>query len=188
MPGVARAQHDSTPPGLREVHGGGWGRNNREGLWGAIGLGAGAESFNANDGLGWSDDKGGGLAYFKIGGTVSQSLLLGVEGQVWSTNYYWDNYDRSLSSLMAIAQVYPSARGAGWLKGGFGLAHDQLNLYGSSRPTYTGKTGTAFDLGLGYDFRVARNISASPSLDLVFQHYDTHDERLLNLGFALTFH
>ncbi len=187
----AQAQHDRPPRGLREARH--WGRNQRDGFWLAIGLGAGAESFRADDGLGWSDDKGGAVGYLKLGGTVSQSLLLGAEAQVWTARYYGrtylEDYDRTLGSLMAIAQVYPGARDAVWLKGGIGWARDELDLFGPpTQPTVTGRDGVAFDLGLGYDFRVGRNVSLTPSLDLVWQRYESHDERLLNFAIGVTFH
>ena len=189
--GQAQAQRERPPRGLREVRSSG--PNPREGFWLAIGLGAGAESFRADDGLGWSDDKGGAVGYLKLGGTVSPSLLLGAEAQVWSARYYGrtylEDYDRTLGSLLAIAQVYPSSRGAVWLKGGVGFARDELDLFGPpTRPTVTGRNGVAFDLGLGYDVRVGRQVSVTPSLDLVWQRYESHDERLVNLAIVVTFH
>jgi hypothetical protein len=180
------AQHRS-PRGLREARDDG--RYNRSGLWGEIGIGAGSESFNANDGLGWSDGQGGGVGFFKIGGTVSPSFLLGVEGQVWTKRYYGPDYDRSLGSLMFIGQAYPSPRDGFWFKGGFGIARDELNLFGGGpQPTVSDQNGLAIDLGLGYDVRVSRGVSFTPSLDLVMQRYDQHQERLINLGFGVTFH
>ncbi len=189
--GPVQAQRDRPPRGLREARS--QGPNARDGFWLAIGLGAGAESFRADDGLGWSDDKGGAVGYLKLGGTVSRSLLLGAEAQVWTARYYGrtysEDYDRTLGSLMAIAQVYPSPTGAVWLKGGVGFARDELDLFGPpTQPTVTGRDGLAFDLGLGYDFRVGRSVSLTPSLDLVWQRYESHDERLVNLAVAVTFH
>ena len=46
----------------------------------------------------------------------------------------------------------------------------------------------ALAVGLGYDFRVSRNVSITPSLDLQGQRYDTHDERLVSFGIGVTFH
>lgn len=172
--------------GLREVSD----RRNhrREGFFGAVGLGGGSESFDANDGLGWSDDKGGAVGYIKVGGAVSQSLLLGAELNGWAARYQRQGYDRSLGSLMFIGQWYPAAQGDFWLRGGLGWARDNLSIYGTTGDINSHENGTAFALGLGYDFRVARNVSITPSLDLQGQRYDTHDERVISLGLGVTFH
>lgn len=199
-PAVAVAQDDTTPPresdrgrhhrahggGLREVSGRGFSR--RQGFFAAVGIGAGAESFDANDGLGWSDDKGGATGYIKVGGTVSQSLLLGAELNGWAAQYQRQGYDRSLGSLMFIAQWYPAREGDFWLRGGLGWARDNLSLYGTTGDINSHENGTALALGLGYDFRVARNVSITPTLDFQGQRYDSHDERLVSFGIGVTFH
>ena len=76
LPAAVHAQDDSTTErrpartrdrdgdcrcGLREVRDDDGGPSRRRGLWFSAGLGAGSESFDANDGLGWSDDQGGGM-------------------------------------------------------------------------------------------------------------------------------
>lgn len=198
LPAAVRAQddhgrdpnHPHHAPGLREVSDRAPG-GLRHGFWFGAGLGVGAEAFDANDGLGWSSDQGGGVGYLKLGGTVSQNLTLGVEGNLWSSRYYAEGYDRTLSSLMFIAQVYPGARSGFFIKGGAGFAHDALRLYGPSYPTtglVTDRDGSALALGLGYDVRVARNVSVTPTIDLLGQHYRTHDERVLSFGLGVTFH
>lgn len=172
--------------GLREVsdHAG---RARRNGFWFSAGIGAGAESFDARDGLGWSDGKGGGSGYVKLGGTVSRSLLLGAEGQVWAASYSGQNFDRSLGSLMGIAQLYPSPTGGFWLRGGLGFAHDNLRTYTSSGIIVDRDlNGTAYAFGLGYDFPVNRHVSITPSLDLLAQDYRTHRERVINFGIGIT--
>lgn len=192
-PAVASAQDDDRGRddrdyhrrrgGLREVDDSRYDR--RKGFWASFGIGGGAESFDANDGLGWSDDKGGGIAYLKLGGTVSQSLLLGAEFNAWGSRYRFDGYDRSLSSAMFIAQWYPAPRGDFWLRGGVGFARDQLDVDGEPE---THENGAVLAVGLGYDIRVSRNVSISPILDLQGHRYDTHDERLVNIGVGITFH
>ena len=174
--------------GLREVSGSSSRGARREGFWAAVGIGGGAESFDANDGLGWSDDKGGAAGYIKVGGTVSRSLLLGAELNGWAAQYQRQGYDRSLGSLMFIAQWYPAPRSDFWLRGGVGWARDNLSLYGTTGNINSHENGTALALGFGYDFRVARNVSITPTLDLQGQRYDSHDERLVSFGVGVTFH
>lgn len=178
---------DRMPRGIREVANGS--PNARSGLWFSGGLAAGAESFDANDGLGWSDDQWGGVASLRLGGTVSRSLLLGAELSGWKHGYGNGDYDRVLGSLLFIAQWYPERKGAFFFKGGAGLAEDRLYLnYQPSVPTTTRQTGFAMGLGLGYDFRVGRMVSLTPTLDLIGHWYDGYQERLLNIGMAVTLH
>ncbi|HTS87046.1 MAG TPA: hypothetical protein VMG41_01015 [Gemmatimonadales bacterium] len=189
-PAAAFAQQSDTlsSPGLREVHGS-FNPSGRRGFWLTVGLGVGGESFNANDGLGWSDTKTGGVGYLKLGGTINPHFQLGAELQGWSTNYYWDNYDRSLGSLMGIVQYYPSARGDFWIRGGFGYAHDRLRDYSTPGIVIiSDEDGTAFAGGLGYDVRLSRRLFLTPSLDFMGQHYSDHDERLVTFGVGITFH
>lgn len=175
--------------GLREVSDRDRGHARRHGIWFSAGLGAGAESFDANDGLGWSDDETGGVAFAKLGGTVSRSFLLGVEGHAWGTQYQGLGYDRTLTSLMFIGQWYPAPASGFWLKGGLGFARDNLDFYGQNSANFaTHENGTAFSLGIGYDVPVGRAVSITPLLDLQAQRYDTHDERIVSFGVGITVH
>jgi hypothetical protein len=174
--------------GLREVSDDA-GRSRRDGFWLSAGLGVGGESFDARDGLGWSDRTTGGVGYIKLGGTVNRNLLLGAEVQGWSNHYYDADYDRTLGSLMGIVQWYPDGRGDFWLRGGLGFAWDELDFYGTPPANITTRrSGTAFAIGLGYDARVGRKISITPQLDFLAQRYDTHDERVVSFGIGITFH
>lgn len=197
VPAVVKAQDDDPHPrrdrdrrgcdcGLREVSD--RRSDRRDGFFASIGLGGGAESFDANDGLGWSDDKGGATGYLKVGGAVSNALTLGAELNGWASRYQRQGYDRSLASLMFIAQWYPASRSDFWLRGGLGWARDNLSVYGTSSDVNRHENGTALAVGLGYDFRVARNVSITPTLDFQGQRYDSHDERLISLGLGVTFH
>lgn len=198
-PAAAQAQDDdphhgrgSRGRGIRQVDDD-TARRRREGFWLSAGLGVGGESFDARDGLGWSDNVSGGVGYLKLGGTVSRSLLLGVELQGWGADFYQSgfsgvSYERALGSLMGIAQFYPAERSDFWLRGGLGVAVDQLRDHAGDMVFETNRYGSAVAIGLGYDIPVARKISITPSLDLVGQHYDTHNERLLTLGVGVTFH
>ncbi len=173
--------------GLREVSDRS-GRTRRSGFWFAAGIGAGSESFDARDGLGWSDGKGGGAGYLKLGGTVNRSLLLGGEMQLWGASYYANpQYDRVLGSILGIAQVYPVPEAGFWLKGGLGWALDNLRTYdqfGTIRNR--DEHGTAWSFGLGYDVPVSRRVSITPSLDLIGQDYQSHRERVLAFGIGIT--
>ncbi len=179
----SRCQEDCG--GLREVSGNA-GRNRRDGFFFSAGIGAGAESFDARDGLGWSDGKGGGTGYLKVGGTVGRSVVLGAEAQGWFSSYRGQNYDRTLGNLLGFAQFYPSSSGF-WMRGGIGWARDHLTTFNSSGIGYGSSiNGTGWALGVGFDVPVGRRVSITPSLDLMGQDYRTHEERVLSLGVGIT--
>lgn len=173
--------------GLREVSDRS-GRTRRDGFWFAAGIGGGAESFDARDGLGWSDGKGGGMGYIKMGGTVNRSLLLGGEAQLWGTTYYTNpQYDRALGSILGIAQFYPAPDAGFWLKGGFGMAFSNYRSYDAfGTINNQDQTGRAWSIGIGFDAPISRRVSVTPSLDFVGQDYDDHRERLVNFGIGIT--
>lgn len=129
------------------------------------------------------------MAFLKLGGTVSQSFLVGIEGNVWSAQYYQAGYDRTLASLMVVGQWYPAPASGFWLRGGLGWAQDYLQLYGGSQANINSRrNGTAYAVGLGYDIPVARKVSLTPLLDIQAQRYRDHDERIVSLGLGVTFH
>lgn len=187
--GRDRDRHPRTSRGLREVSES-ESRSRRRGFWLSAGLGYGGESFDAKDGLGWSDSRGGGVASIKLGGTVSPSVLLGAELSGWNRRgYQQDNFDRSLGNIMGIIQWYPASRSDFWLKGGLGYAYarDREYLSGGSS-IYWERDGTALSIGLGYDAQVGRKVSITPMLDFTAQRFRDVDERIFSVGVAVTFH
>jgi hypothetical protein len=162
--------------------------SNRTGLWLSAGIGGGAEAFDARDGLGWSDDRGGAIGYIKVGGTVSPSLRVGAEFNAWTSRYQSQGYDRSLSSVMLIAQWYPAARGDFWLRGGVGLARAEIEPFPNAGQPSFRSDGLATAIGLGYDFRLARNVALVPTIDLAGYRYDDIDDRVLSFGLGITIH
>jgi hypothetical protein len=180
------AQHECQC-GLREVKESDNNPNRRSGIWASLGAGAGVESFNAYDGLGWTNGIWGGVVSGKAGLTVGQNLTIGGEGQLWIHEF--PQYRRMLGSIMIIGQLYPVARGGFFLKGGAGWTRDDLRLYYSPpTPIQTERNGWGFVAGIGYDVRIGKDVSITPSVDFVDHYYDIQEERMLNMGLAITFH
>jgi hypothetical protein len=171
-----------TPRGLVEVRGGG-----RAGFWGALGLGAGGESFDLRDGAGYATPLYRPTVSLRLGGTVSQQLRLGGEILAWID----DQGDRTetLSSFLFITQFYPLTEAGLYLKGGLGLGRNEVDFDDGFG---VGDTGFAGLLGTGWEVRVGRRIYLNPVIDLVQHAYtgrggDRYRERLVNLGFGVLF-
>lgn len=163
--------------------------NRRDGFWFSIGLGAGNEAFDVSgEPGGFGDDVTGPSLMVKLGGTVSQGFTLGGELFAWTWD---DNFDvnETLSSVMLIGQWYPARRGAFFVKGGLGVAHFQQETNDRfSSFILDEETGVAAVIGAGYDIRVGRNVSITPTIDLYGQSYDDFRERIVNFGVAVTLH
>jgi hypothetical protein len=172
------------PRGLTEVRSG-----ERGGFWLGFGLGAGGESFDLRDGLGYSDNLYRPTVSLRLGGTVSPALRLGGEIMSWI-----DDHGRStetLSSALFIGQLYPAGSAGLYLKGGLGLGRNQVKF--DDADFDTGDTGFAGLVGLGYELPIGRRVFLTPAVDLVQHWYHPnrggagYRERLLNFGLGIGF-
>jgi hypothetical protein len=128
----------------------------REGFWIGFGLGQGNLNWKCDSCV--AQDHGGPTGFLRLGGTLSQKVLLGAELNFWSLDFGATEITAGYTAFTAY--WYPSATGGLFLKGGFGGA------------IYTRQTGTAeatskggaIVLGGGYDIRVGRKISITPML------------------------
>ncbi|HXE57611.1 MAG TPA: hypothetical protein VNK43_06385 [Gemmatimonadales bacterium] len=175
VPTLAAQEHGG---GLREIS-----PNERRGFWIGFGLGAGVESYDvAGDGAGYTDDLTRPTFYLKLGGTPSQSVLLGAELFAWGHDD--GGVEETLSQALFIVQWYPARRGAFFLKGGLGIADNRFD----DGVATVSNTGVGLVAGAGYDIRVGRSVSIVPTIDLVGQGYDDYRERILNFGLGVVFH
>jgi len=183
-----RAQ-DSTPGrrGIVEV-----GRTERpagrRGFWAVFGLGGGSEQFSVDDGADeWSDPFTQPVVALRAGGTLGPHLRLGGEAQSWISEEA--GTVQSLSSLLAVAQVYPFRRAGLHLKAGAGLARNGFeDEFGFDE----GDTGFAAVLGVGWDVWVSRQFYLSPLVEVVGQRYERRDafdysERIVHVGLGVGF-
>src|SRR4051794_18866248 len=76
--GGPAAMAQDAPRGLVEVHDAG-----RHGFWAGFGVGAGGESFDLRDGLGYSSDLYRPTVSLRLGGTPTRYLRLGGEVLGW---------------------------------------------------------------------------------------------------------
>ena len=168
--------------------------NVRQGFWWAAGLGTAWNQLNCDI---CSDSRRNGFNLTgKVGGTVSQNLLLGAEATGWYSSD--DPVTELFGALSAIAQWYPSARGAFYLKAGFGLSTYRASDSLDEDQTFTsGALGP--QVGLGYDFRVSRNLSITPYSSVMFAAFgslrlngneisDNASFTMIQLGLGLTWH
>ncbi|MBK6781940.1 MAG: hypothetical protein IPG75_20760 [Gemmatimonadetes bacterium] len=124
----------------------------RSGIWFNAGMGYGSlgcDDCGSREGS-WS----GGLA---LGGTLSQKVLLGVGTNGWTKSE--GGATLTVGTVTAVIRFYPSRTGGFFLLGGLGLGtvHVSVDGFGSDS-----ETGGGALVGLGYDFRIGRNVSFTP--------------------------
>src|SRR2546425_10982315 len=132
---VAQAQHPQT----------------RQGFWIGFGFGYGSLKLSCN-GCSNVPSEGGISGFLKMGGTVSDKLLLGGETNGWSKKV--NGTTVTAGNVSFTAYYYPAPANGFFLRGGLGFA--DYKEEGSS-----GSTGFGFTLGFDYAVRAGTHISIS---------------------------
>lgn len=147
----------------------------REGFWISFGFGYGSLSCENCD-----ERESGTSVYLRMGGTMSQRLLIGGEANFWSKSV--DNATLSVGNIGPVLYFYPSPMGGLFLKGGIGMAQIELQL-GALDGT---DTGVGVTLGVGYDARVGRGFALTPYFDLLSSNFDGGSLNTVAFGLGFT--
>ena len=147
--------------------------NDRSGVWFNIGLGYGTlgceDCYSREDGL------SGNLT---LGGTINDRFLIGfgtagftksVDGERFNVGHY-----------DARVRFYPSRTNGFFVTGGAGVG--RISFLGES------ETGFSALLGLGYDIRVARNVSLTPFWNGYAMSNSNGDANVGQIGIGVTIH
>jgi hypothetical protein len=160
----------------------------RRGFWTAFGLGAGAESYDLRDGLGYSSTLTEPTVSLRLGGTINQHWRLGGEALVWFRDV--NGGTESLSSFLLIGQWYPMSSGGFYLNGGAGIGRNGVDF---NNGFGVADVGFAVAGGAGWEIPLGRRFALVPAVD-VAQHFYGGDrfnpgyrERLLQVGLGVLF-
>lgn len=154
------------------------------GLWLNGGLGGGSTD-NDEGGLS-SDEDNGPAAYFRLGGSVSQHILLG--GEVIGMTFDRDGTDVSFANATFTLVYDPALPGGFFAKGGVGFASVMTSLEIGGGTFTTDDDGFGLTLGAGYDIRIGGNLYLTPNIDFILQTYgDDRDASmvLITLGLGM---
>jgi hypothetical protein len=149
-------------------------KHQRQGFYIGIGLGYGTLSIE-----GAGETEGGFSGNLRLGTALSQNVLIGVQTNGWYKSE--NNVTLTFGTLTGAVQFYPSANGGFFLNAGLGLA--TLTLTG-----FDAEYGLGAVLGLGYDFRVGRNISITPFLNGFGSSIEETNIGVGQIGVGVTFH
>ncbi len=147
----------------------------RQGFWISFGFGYGSLGCEHCD-----NRVSGTSGYLRMGGTLSQRLLIGGEINGWSKTE--GNTTLTVSNVGPVVYFYPDAHGGFYLKGGVALASAKLDI-----GRFTGdETGSGVILGLGWDARVGRNFALTPYFDLLTSNFDGGSLNTYAFGLGFT--
>jgi hypothetical protein len=149
----------------------------RSGFWFNGGLGYG--SLGCND----CGDRTGGLSGgLSVGGTLSSRVLLGIGTTGWMKSD--QGYTMSTGTLDARIRFYPSATGGLYLTGGLGLGQARVETpIGDAS-----EMGFGFVVGMGYDIRIANNLSLTPFWTGFAVQSDNLNMNVGQIGLSITAH
>ncbi|HEV7365225.1 MAG TPA: hypothetical protein VGN76_05230 [Gemmatimonadales bacterium] len=153
----------------------------RQGFWIGGGMGYGSMGLGCSSCAGVGRE-GSVTGYVKLGGTLRQNILLGVESNVWTKSAGTGRV--TMGNFSGAAYWYPMATQGLFLKGGAGY----------SRLAVGDGTSTASDGGfgilggVGYDIRAGRNLSITPVANWYRGAFNGGSANVLDFGIGITSH
>jgi hypothetical protein len=145
----------------------------RQGVWFSGGLGFG--SLGCDDCGTRESGLSGGLA---VGGTISDRTLVGVGTTGFAKNVAGSTF--TVGTLDARIRFYPVRTSGFFLNGGIGIG--TISWAGES------EIGMGLMLGLGWDVRVARNVSLTPFWNGSAMRNSNVNANFGQLGLGITVH
>ncbi len=127
-----------------------------------------------------SDAEGGGSGNFRIGGALSNKLLLGVEANSWVRKYEVTSGNETFDAEVTVSNVaitltyYPAEQF--FIKGGPAFATSELK-FDIPGTIFSGKAedeGAGLMLGAGGEFRLTRKFALVPSAQWMYQKFDDY--------------
>lgn len=153
----------------------------RQGFW--IGLGVGWGSLGCT---GCNTRESSGAATLKLGGTLNQQVLLGVESSAWTKNY--DAGRLTHATVAFVGQFYPTPESGFFLQGGVGVSELRVEASGFGLNFAATDRGFGATAGLGYDARLGSNFSLTPYGLYTWGNFDGGNADHFQLGLGVTWH
>jgi hypothetical protein len=158
-------------------------------LWLTGSLGLGDEAVAAPGGLDpYSAPRTAPTLSIGVGGTVGQSLRIGLEGFVWLRPN--DDVVETVGAGMVTGKVYPFQSVGLFLKSGFGIGRYAVSEIGCDCQALVSDWGFAWTVGGGLEAPVGRGLWLGPTLEMVRMNVsgpDGYRERVINFGISITY-
>ncbi|HEX9705055.1 MAG TPA: hypothetical protein VGA20_07400 [Gemmatimonadales bacterium] len=139
-------------------------RRHRTGLWGELGAGAAHSRVTCSTCTDVVRSSGSG-GYIRIGGVLSDRVLLGVESAGFLDEAFGFTADDTsivaeMETITVVVLWFPWRSGV-FLKGGTGVAQGRFTVPSGSAADTSKGTGIGMTLGLGLDWRVSRKFAVT---------------------------
>ena len=130
-----------------------------------------------------TDRESGLTLLLALGGTLRPNLLLGGEIEGWGKEI--QGVDLTVGHVSGVLYWYPRTTSGFFLKGGVGIAGYSADAgpLGEEDDSGLGLHG-----GVGYDVRVGRNVSLTPTAGVFWADLDGGDANEIHVGLAFTGH
>jgi len=115
----------------------------------------------------------------RVGGAVSNHLVLAVEGMGWIKNEA--AVERRIAAASVVGLLYPSASAGFFLKGGVG---DMRGVF-ENDGDYVASNGIAPQAGLGFDIPIGGGVSLTPYVNALLSTNTSLDANGYNLPVTL---
>jgi hypothetical protein len=155
----------------------------RQGFWVGGGMGYGSLGLSC-DGCGDIDREGGLSGYAKLGGTLRENILLGVEMNGWTKNELGARV--TMGNLSGAAYWYPMPTQGLFIKAGAG--YSILSVREADDVSSANDSGFGLLGGVGYDLRVGRDLSITPVANYFRGGFDGGSANVLQFGVGVTSH
>ena len=137
-------------------------------FWFSIGAGAGANVSQELE----NERSLGGAGYVRVGGAITQKVLVGMEFLAWARRHEEDPaadpFTMQRSNLSLMMMYYPNDRGGLFLKAGVSGALVDIEESGIK----VQERGSGARAGLGYDITLG-HLYITPNVDWMFQTFET---------------
>jgi len=144
----------------------------RQGFWIGGGLGYGSLGCDGCDRVGAPS------GYLKLGGTLRQNILLGVETNGWTKSELGNRL--TMGNVSGAIYWYPMTTNGMFVKAGAG--------YSVLDNGFASTSGFGLLGGVGYDVRVGRNLSVTPVANWFRGSFDGGSANVLQIGLGVTSH
>ena len=144
----------------------------RQGFWIGGGLGYGSLGCDGCDRVGAPS------GYLKLGGTLRQNILLGVETNGWTKSEFGNRL--TMGNVSGAVYWYPMTTNGMFVKAGAG--------YSVLDNGFASTSGFGLLGGVGYDVRVGRNLSVTPVANWFRGSFDGGSANVLQIGLGVTSH
>ena len=161
----------------------------------SLGTGLGFASFGCHNCAGFpARMKGlGPTAHFRLGGTFSEQVLVGIEVNAWTKSAA--GVQSAAGVLTSVFYIYPRAPERFFFKVGLGPAAYRAD---EGTDTYS-SLGYSLIGGVGWDVRIGRNVSITPLVNVTYggigdyrrnrvQVANAFRQAWIEFGAGLTFH